>query len=83
MQYLTELPGVSFIGVDGDIIELELENEVQPLSELGDEQPVVLVAKYAGQIVVTVGQVIEHENIERPCVWCRMKIKGSSITFTI
>ena len=83
MQYLSFLPEVSSIGVEGDIIELELEQEIKELPELGDDDPVVLTARYAGQIIVAVGQVIEYENIEGPDVWCRMKIKGSSVTFTI
>lgn len=82
MEYLSELPQISSIGVDGNIIDLELEQGVEEL--LGDNGPIVLTAKYAGQIVVTVGEVIEHENIEGPDhVWCRIKIKGSSVTFTI
>lgn len=85
MQYLTELPEVSSIGVDGDIIELELNQEIEELSEFAIRQkPVVLVANYAGQIVVAVGQVIEHKTVKGgPEVWCRIKIKGSSVTFTI
>ena len=83
MQYLSELPEISSIGVDGDIIELELEQGIEELPDLGGNDPVVLTAKYASQIVVTVGQVVEHENIEGLYVWCRIKIKGSSVSFTI
>ena len=82
MEYLNALPDISSIGVDGDIIDLELEQEVEEL--FGDNVTIVLTAKYAGQIVVTVGKVIEHENIEAlDHNWCRIKIKGSSVTFTI
>jgi len=88
MQYLSFLPEVSSIGVEGDIIELELEQEIKELPELGDDDPVVLTARYAGQIIVAVGRVIEHENTGGPgrgsqSYWCRMKMKGSSVTFTI
>jgi len=89
MQYLSELPEISSIGVDGDIISLELEQRIEELPDLGDSDPVVLTAHYAGQIVVAVGQVIEHKNIEGKSsvlkatdVWCRIKIKGLSVTFT-
>jgi len=74
--------------VEGDIIELELEQEVEKLPAPQEQFPIVLTAKYAGQLIVTVGQVIEHENfggvhgIEMP-PWSRIKIKGSSVTFTI
>lgn len=83
MQYLSELPDISSIGVDGDIIELELEQRIEELPDLADDAPVVLTAHYGGQLVVTVGLVIKHENIEGPDVWSRIKIKGSSVTFTI
>lgn len=82
MQYLRELPEISSLGVDGDSIELELEQEIEKLPELRGES-VVLTARYAAQIVIVVGQLIEHENIEGgPEVFCRIKIKGSCVGFT-
>lgn len=96
MQYLSELPEIGSIEVDGNFIELQLEQEIEKLPEQyhisaispqGDHDPVVLTARHAGQIVVVVGQAIEHENISEAHIggndWCRMKIKGSSVTFTI
>jgi len=77
MQYLSELPEISSIGRDGDLVELELEQGIEELPDLGDNDPIVLVAKYAGDIVVVVGQVAEHENVEGPHIWCRLKLSGS------
>jgi len=87
MQYISELPQVSSIGVGGDIIELELEQEIDQLP-YGVNEPVILTASYAGQVVVATGKVIEHENIDlensaSDHAWCRIKIKGSCVTFTI
>lgn len=82
MQNLSELPDVGSISIDGEEIELELE---QPM-ELPDPKAtgsVVFTAKYAGQVIVVVGQVLEIENIQGPDVWCRLKMKGCSVTFTI
>ena len=90
MQYLSELPEVGSIGVDGDLIDLELEGRVEELTEPCPDDPVVLIARHGGQIVVVVGQVIKHENFEGKSsvaqanqAWCRIKIKGSSVIFTI
>jgi len=83
MQYLSELPEISSTSVDGDIIELELEQEVDSLPDLGDEDPVVLVARDSTGVTVVVGKVVEHENIGGPDIWSRIKIKGQSVTFTI
>lgn len=86
MQHLSELPAISSIGIEDDIIELELEAELEKLPDRGDEDPVVLVARYAGQITVTVGEVLEQETIDVNMgmeTWTRIKIKGSSVTFTI
>lgn len=85
MKYLSELPRISSVGIEGDVIELELEAEVKKLPDRGDEDPVVLVAHYAGQLNVTVGQVLEQETIDVNDgmeTWTRIKIKGSSVTFT-
>lgn len=83
MQYLSELPQIGSIGVDGDIIELELEQEVEQLPDHGVNDPIVLTADFSGQIVVTAGQVIEYKKFEGTDAGCRIKIKGSSVTFTI
>lgn len=83
MQCLDELPRVSSIKVSGNIIELELEQQIEKLPYLGDDHPTVLVAKYAGQVIVAIGRVEEHENIEGPNLWSRIKIRGSCVTFTI
>ena len=80
MQYLDTLPHVSCVSVEGDIIELELEEEIDKLDSFPDS-PQVLIANYAGQITVVVGEVLEHENIEGPQIWCRLKMKGTIVEF--
>ena len=77
MQYLSRLPEISSIRVTGDIIELEMEAAIGNLPDSGDD-PVVLTGRYAGPIVVVVGQIIEYEDIAGPDIWCRLKIKGSA-----
>ena len=81
MQYLSDLPEVSSISIDSDIIELELEEPIEKLPECGDNEPVILVAKGGNEITTVVGQLIELENIKGPEVWCRLKIKGSYVSF--
>jgi len=82
MQYLDTLPQVSSVSVDGDIIELELEEQLDKLDSLPAATQ-ILVANYAGQITVVVGEVLEHENIHGPDLWCRIKMKGSIVEFNI
>jgi len=77
MQYLSELPEVSSIGRDGDLVELELEQEIEELPNLGDSDPIVLVARYGGDLIVVAGEVVSHDNIEGPQIWCRLKFKHS------
>lgn len=76
MQYLSELPEISSIGRKDDLVELELESPIEDISGYDDADPLVLVAKYAGDIIVVVGQVVELENVEGPHIWCRLKMKG-------
>jgi len=81
MQYLNDLPKVSSISTEGDIIELELEEPLEKLPECGDNEPVILVAKGGNEITTVVGQLIELENIKGPHIWCQLKIKGSYVSF--
>jgi len=82
LQLLRELPEVSSIEVDGDLIELELEQRIEPLSGLRGER-VFFAGNSGGQLFVAVGHIVEHENVEGgiPEVFCRMKIKGSYVEF--
>ncbi len=83
MQYLDTLPQVSSVSVEGDIIELELEEKLDKLDSLPDA-PQVLVANYAGQITVVVGKVLEHEDIDVNLgqeIWCRLKMQGTIVEF--
>lgn len=82
MEYLSELPEVSKIDVEGNVIELELEQEVEKLPRYGDRDQVVLVANCADQIVVTVGRVIKHKTLEGPDVLSQIKIVGLSVSFS-
>lgn len=83
MQYLSELPEISSIGRKDDMVELEIEQGIEELPDLGDDDRIVLVAKYASDIIVVVGEVIEHENIEGPDIWCRLKLKGRYVQASI
>lgn len=82
MQYLSKLPEISSIGVDGDIIKLELEQDVD-MHPNDEHDPLVLVARYASQVVVTVGHVIDYKRFDGPEIGCRVKIKGVQVGFTI
>ncbi len=82
MQYLKDLPEVSSIGVNGDLIDIELDQKIDSLPGLRGER-VILIAKSGNQITVVVGHIIEWENIEggMPEVFCRIKMKGSIVEF--
>lgn len=82
IQILKDLPEISSLFVDGDLIELELEERVEFPEELRGER-IVFIANSYGQITVIVGHVVEHENIEGgiPEIFCQMKIKGSIVEF--
>lgn len=75
MQYLSELPEISSIGRDGDIVELELEQSIEELLDHGENDPIVLTARYGGDLIVVVGEIVKHENIDGPHIWCRLKMK--------
>jgi len=79
-QYLNGLPRVSSISTGGDEIEFEMEDVLPDLSR---NDTIILVADYAGQIVVAVGRLLEFQNIGGPEVWTRLKIKGVHVTFSI
>jgi len=83
MQYLSELPEISSIDQKEDVTEFEFENEIEKLPELGDMEYVVLTARFCDCVVISVGKIIEHEDIHGPEVWTRMKIKGHTIQFSI
>jgi hypothetical protein len=83
MDYFSKLPRVSSIGVDGDVIELEIENEMDSVPGGYEDDPVVFIGNYAGQITVASGTVVEFQQINGEEIWARLKIKGSSVTFTI
>lgn len=78
MQALSELPEISSFGQDGDVTDFEFEEKVEKLSGY-----IVLVARFCECVVISVGEVIEHEDVHGPEVWTRMKIKGHTIQFNI
>ena len=82
LQLLRELPEVSSIEVDGDLIELEFEQRIELEPGIRGER-VVLTGNSGGQLIVVVGHIVEHENVEGgiPEIFCRMKIKGSYVEF--
>jgi len=83
MQYLSELPEISSIGRDGNLVELELEQDISGEMPDPSDAPVVLVATYAGDIFVVVGEVVDFKRIEGPEVWCRLKMKGRTVQVSV
>ena len=82
LELVRELPEVSSIAVDGDLIELGFEQRIELVPGIRGER-VVLTGNSGGQFIVVIGHIVEHENVEGgiPEVFCRMKIKGSYVEF--
>lgn len=87
MEYLKEIPRVSYYGVDADgNDEFELEGEIERLPET--KEAIVFIGNMSGTIYISVGRLIEHEIIKaeksasgQP--FTRLKIKGRNIAFRI
>lgn len=83
MKYLSELPRISSLCINDDMIEIELENEIEILPDLGDDDRAVLCASWSGQLFVAIGKVKECENIGGPEVFTRLTIQGRCVEFSI
>lgn len=83
MQYLGELPEISSIDTLEDVTEFEFEKKVERLPEIPGQPYVVLVGRFSDSVVISVGKVIEHEDVPGPEIWTRLKIKGHTIQFSI
>lgn len=83
MQYLSELPKIMSTSVDGDVIELELEGKIEKRTNIKDD-PLVFVGDFSGQLVIAVGEIVEHQIVDRTEEpFTRISIKGFSISTTM
>ena len=86
MQYLKDLPEITYSGVDKDNLnEFEVNGQVEKLPDDRSQEVILFVGRMGGTIYLIFGQVVEYKYIKPEDSlsgndFTRLKIEGTCVT---